>query len=153
MAYHDIEFDEYFEKSHVSLPFRKGDAVFFSPALFHAAGQNDTTDVHRFNNLIQVSSAFSKPMETVKAFPLVERCWHRLQQEYNANGMCDAVDAFICAVGEGYPFPTNLDKRPPAPDGMAPESEQCIIRRGLTESWSKARILSELMCLQQASLP
>lgn len=153
MAYHDPEFDEYFTKSYVSLPFQKGDAVFFNPALFHAAGQNDTTDVHRSNNLIQISSAFGKPMEAVKAAPLIERCWDLLRREYKHHGMNTALDAFVCAVGEGYPFPTNLDERPPAPNGMAPESEQDILRKGLVEDWSRERVLSELEHLQQASQP
>ena len=38
LAWHRPEFGEYFEASYVQLPLRKGDAVFFNPALFHAAG-------------------------------------------------------------------------------------------------------------------
>ena len=34
------EFVEYFAQHHVQLPLRKGDAVFFNPALFHGAGTN-----------------------------------------------------------------------------------------------------------------
>jgi len=41
------------------------------------------------------------------------------------------VRALIAAVAEGYPFPTNLDQRPPAPGGMAPESEQQLLVRAL----------------------
>ena len=43
----------------------KGDAAFFNPALFHGAGTNRTTDVRRMANLLQVSSAFGRAMETV----------------------------------------------------------------------------------------
>ena len=50
---------------HVQLPLAKGDAVFFNPALFHGAGTNRTTDVRRMANLLQVSSAFGRAMETV----------------------------------------------------------------------------------------
>jgi ectoine hydroxylase-related dioxygenase (phytanoyl-CoA dioxygenase family) len=47
------------------LPLKKGDAVFFNPALLHAAGSNKTTDIDRFGNLFQVNSAFGRAMESV----------------------------------------------------------------------------------------
>jgi ectoine hydroxylase-related dioxygenase (phytanoyl-CoA dioxygenase family) len=55
----------YFEANHVQLPLEKGDAVFFNPALFHGAGTNRSADVRRMANLLQVSSAFGRTMETV----------------------------------------------------------------------------------------
>ena len=58
------EFRDYFDKHHVQLPLAKGDAVFFNPALFHAAGTNRSKDVRRIANLLQVSSAFGRAMET-----------------------------------------------------------------------------------------
>ena len=48
-----------------SLPLAKGDAAFFNPALFHAAGHNRTTDVRRIANLLQISSAYGRAMESV----------------------------------------------------------------------------------------
>lgn len=33
----------------------KGDAVFFNPAVFHAAGRNTSTGIQRMANLLQVS--------------------------------------------------------------------------------------------------
>ena len=65
MATGRAEFREYFDQHHVQLPLAKGDAVFFNPALFHAAGANRTTGVHRMANLLQVSSAFGRAMEAV----------------------------------------------------------------------------------------
>ncbi len=59
------EFRDYFDKHHVQLPLAKGDAVFFNPALFHAAGTNRSKDVRRIANLLQVSSAFGRAMESV----------------------------------------------------------------------------------------
>jgi len=47
------------------MPLEKGDAVFFNPALLHAAGSNHATDIRRMANLQQISSAFGRPMETV----------------------------------------------------------------------------------------
>jgi ectoine hydroxylase-related dioxygenase (phytanoyl-CoA dioxygenase family) len=60
LAWRRPEFLEYFEANYVQLPLRLGDAVFFNPALFHAAGTNRTTDVRRMANLLQVSSAFGR---------------------------------------------------------------------------------------------
>ncbi|MGB1257486.1 MAG: phytanoyl-CoA dioxygenase family protein, partial [Thiolinea sp.] len=58
LAWRDAAFKTYFEQNAVQLPIKQGDAVFFNPALFHAAGSNHTTDFHRSANLLQVSSAF-----------------------------------------------------------------------------------------------
>ncbi|KAG9643609.1 PhyH-domain-containing protein, partial [Aureobasidium melanogenum] len=74
MAYRQPEFDQYFNEHWVSLPLKKGDGVFFNPALHHAAG-NNTSDVDRSANLLQISSAFGKPMEQIDAIPLVKTCW------------------------------------------------------------------------------
>src|SRR3954463_11253219 len=65
VAFHLREFTEYFDAHHVQLPLQKGDAAFFNPALFHGAGTNRSTDVRRMANLLQVSSAFGRAMETV----------------------------------------------------------------------------------------
>ncbi|KAI7240324.1 PhyH-domain-containing protein [Hortaea werneckii] len=152
MAYRDPDFDEHFLKSWVSVPLKKGDAVFFSPALHHAAGENKTKDVHRSNNLIQVSSAFGKPMEIIDTMPLVDKTWDKLQAEYSKKGsFTPEIETFICNLGEGYPFPTNLDRRQPGPDGMAPESEQELLRRGLQDGWSRERIMQEFADMREAS--
>ena len=59
------EFQEVFHEFKVQLPLTKGDVVFFNPAVMHGAGANRTTDFHRINNLLQVSSAFGRTMETM----------------------------------------------------------------------------------------
>jgi ectoine hydroxylase-related dioxygenase (phytanoyl-CoA dioxygenase family) len=140
MAYRQPEFTQYFLENYVSLPLELGDGLFFNPALFHAAGENRTTDMVRSANLLQVSSAFGKPMESLDTISLVERCWDALRQKFDAEGSSVGVDAIVAAVAEGYPFPTNLDRRPPAPGGIAPESEQDIVRIGLKERWDVKRV-------------
>ncbi|MET9972618.1 phytanoyl-CoA dioxygenase family protein, partial [Streptomyces sp. NPDC006356] len=65
LAWRLPEFQAYFEDRHVQLPLAKGDAAFFNPALFHAAGTNRSADIRRMANLLQVSSAFGRAMETV----------------------------------------------------------------------------------------
>ena len=42
-----------------------GRAAFFNPALFHAAGNNRSADIRRMANLLQVSSAYGRAMESV----------------------------------------------------------------------------------------
>jgi ectoine hydroxylase-related dioxygenase (phytanoyl-CoA dioxygenase family) len=150
MAYRQEEFNEYFLQNHIALPLRKGDALFFSPALFHAAGENKTSNVERGANLIQVSSAFGKTMENVDSLPLVEKSWDLLAGKHAREGMSRELDALVGAIAEGYPFPTNLDRRPPAPGGMAPESEQDILRRALSEGWSQEKVLDELAAMRKA---
>jgi ectoine hydroxylase-related dioxygenase (phytanoyl-CoA dioxygenase family) len=59
------EFREYFDAHHIQLPLCLGDAVFFNPAVIHGAGTNRTSEVKRMANLLQVSSAFGRAMESV----------------------------------------------------------------------------------------
>lgn len=139
------EFCEFFQGNYVALPLERGDGIFFNPALFHAAGANETADLRRSANLLQISSAFGKTMESIDTVPLVERCWDLLRKKYlEHGGLSEGVVSFVRAVADGYPFPTNLDKRPPAPSGMAPESEQDILVRGLKEGWDTGRVVEEL---------
>ena len=59
------EFQAVFHEFKVQLPLTKGDVVFFNPAVMHGAGANVTADFQRMNNLLQVSSAFGRTMETM----------------------------------------------------------------------------------------
>ncbi|RTE80401.1 hypothetical protein BHE90_005078 [Fusarium euwallaceae] len=144
MAYRLPEFNEFFLEKYVTLPLQKGDGLFFNPALFHAAGENKSSDINRLVNLLQISSAFGKPMETIDALPLVESTWDNLTTLYKTKGLSDEVKMFVSAVGEGYPFPTNLDNNPPKNENMAPDSEQDIILGALVKGKSKAEVLADL---------
>ena len=44
------------------------------------------------------------------------------------------ADNAIAASAEGYSFPTNLDRDPPK-GGMAPKSQQDLMRQALKENW------------------
>ena len=119
LAYWLPEFQEYFAANHVQLPLAKGDAVFFNPALFHAAGTNRTTDVRRMANLLQVSSPFGRAMESVDRRRVVEAVYPALLPR-KAAGMPPArVGDVVAASAEGYAFPTNLDRDQPV-NGMSP---------------------------------
>ena len=78
VAYQQPDFQAYFLAHHVQLPLSAGDAVFFNPALFHAAGTNHTSDVRRMANLLQISSAFGRAMETVDRARVVEATYPAL---------------------------------------------------------------------------
>ena len=151
-TYRDPEFAQFFAENWVSVPMEQGDVVFFNPALFHAAGENTTNDVERSANLLQVSSAFGKTMESVDSLAVVDACWQSMREMYDKDGMDEGMEALIRVVAEGYPFPTNLDRRPPAPGGMAPESEQDVTRRALVEGWQKGRGLCELRKIREESM-
>ncbi|KAJ5711480.1 Phytanoyl-CoA dioxygenase [Penicillium malachiteum] len=163
LAWRQPEFRAFFQENYVSLPLSLGDGVFFNPALFHAAGANimdpENGGFRRVANLLQISSPFGKPMETVNSLPLIRDTWDLLRERYSKAGNRVAgadldpqisslaereIRAFVQAVAEGYPFPTNLDRRPPAPSGMAPESEQDILLRGLEMGWSRDELVGAL---------
>jgi ectoine hydroxylase-related dioxygenase (phytanoyl-CoA dioxygenase family) len=122
------EFREHFERHHVQLPLRKGDAAFFNPAVIHGAGTNRSADVRRMANLLQVSSAFGRAMESVDR----ERICRAIYPALRAHR---APEHAVAAAAEGYPFPTNLDRDPPV-DGLAPPSQADLLRRALAEGWT-----------------
>ncbi|KAH8202777.1 hypothetical protein TruAng_003048 [Truncatella angustata] len=148
MAWRLPEFTQYFNENWVSLALEVGDAVFFNPALLHAAGENNTKTVDRSVNLLQISSAFGRPMESVNGPKMVRSCWDALKDFAAREGSGEGTKACINALGEGYPFPSNLDQRPPGPDGIAPTSEIDILWEGIRESWGTERIVKELEKVQ-----
>jgi ectoine hydroxylase-related dioxygenase (phytanoyl-CoA dioxygenase family) len=134
LAWRRPEFQEYFDAHHVQLPLAQGDAVFFNPALFHAAGTNRSADVRRMANLLQVSSAFGRAMESVDREAVVDAVYPVLLKR-RAEGEDEAwLERVIAASAEGYPFPTCLDRDPPV-DGLAPASQADLVRRALRETW------------------
>jgi len=137
------EFRAFFEEHHVQLPLGKGDALFFSPALFHAAGENRTADVSRIVNLFQTTSAFGQPMETLDRAAMCRAVFPHLAALDGAGRT-----AAIAATAAGYPFPTNLDSDPPV-GGLAPPSQQDVLRQAVEQGWSEAA-LAEALAAQEA---
>jgi ectoine hydroxylase-related dioxygenase (phytanoyl-CoA dioxygenase family) len=136
LAWRRQDFRDYFETHYVQLPLDKGDAIFFSPALFHAAGSNKTTSVQRMANLLQISSAYGRAMEALNRTRMCEVLYPVLREHRVASSMTSAeIDAVIASCAEGYPFPTNLDRDPPL-GGLAPESQQDLFSRALDALWS-----------------
>lgn len=141
------EFRALFEDRYVQLPLDKGDAVFFNPALFHAAGANHSTDIERFVNLLQVSSAFGRAMETVNRRAMCATLYPHVQAA-RAEGSLpdDALKALVAATAEGYSFPTNLDRDPPV-GGLAPETQAALFHRALSENLAPGSFVAELDAL------
>jgi ectoine hydroxylase-related dioxygenase (phytanoyl-CoA dioxygenase family) len=133
------EFQEVFHEFKVQLPLSKGDVVFFSPAVMHGAGANVTSDFQRINNLLQVSSAFGRTMETMNtdltslaAYPFLLAIDDERTRENVIGAAC-----------EGYAFPTNLDHDPPI-GGLAPRSPADTVRTAVDERWPIERLRKEL---------
>lgn len=145
MAWRTEDVKDYFADKWVSLPLEKGDAVFFNPALIHAAGENHTepgpTGIDRSANLLQISSAFGKTMEKIDHEKIVIACWDDLLKVDLTDLEAESV---VRAMTEGYPFPTNLDQRPPAPGGMAPESQTDIVLRALKDRRTREEVVDIL---------
>jgi len=136
MAYRRADVAAYFAEHAVQLPLEKGDAVFFNPALYHAAGENRSEGIARMANLLQVSSAFGRAMEAVDRSAMCLALYPALARlEADGRLESDAAAAAIAAAAEGYSFPTNLDTDPPA-GGLAPETQAALMARALSEGWS-----------------
>ncbi|MFJ4734723.1 phytanoyl-CoA dioxygenase family protein [Streptomyces sp. NPDC088770] len=136
-------FQAYFEDHHVQLPLAKGDAVFFNPALFHAAGTNRSADIRRMANLLQVSSAFGRAMETVDREAVAGAVFPVLLKRKAEGADATWLDRVVAASAEGYPFPTNLDSDPPV-DGLAPPSQADLVRRAVREEWTPDALRAQL---------
>jgi ectoine hydroxylase-related dioxygenase (phytanoyl-CoA dioxygenase family) len=129
LAFHQPDFTAYFEENYVQLPLEKGDAAFFNPALFHGAGTNRSADVRRMANLLQVSSAFGRAMETVDRTAM-SLALYPVLRAFSGN-----VHNVVAASAEGYAFPTNLDHDQPI-GGLAPQTQAELVLQALTEDWS-----------------
>jgi ectoine hydroxylase-related dioxygenase (phytanoyl-CoA dioxygenase family) len=153
MAYRRDDFRDFFEERYIQLPLKKGDAVFFNPALFHAAGENRSADVERMANLLQVSSAFGRAMESLDRTAMSRALYPVVQRLLSEGRLSrEEADAAIAACAEGYSFPTNLDTDPPA-GGLAPETQAALFRRALSEGQTPGAFGGALAALDARRRP
>jgi ectoine hydroxylase-related dioxygenase (phytanoyl-CoA dioxygenase family) len=144
LAAQDPEICAWFESQRTQLPLRKGDAVFFSPALLHAAGSNHSADIRRMANLLQVSSAYGRAMESMDRTAMTAALYPVLRRlSAEAALSAEAVAHAVAACAEGYAFPTNLDRDPPI-GGLAPKSQQDLTHEALTGGWDAERFRTAL---------
>jgi ectoine hydroxylase-related dioxygenase (phytanoyl-CoA dioxygenase family) len=143
LAWRHPEFRAYFDAHHVQLPLSKGDAAFFNPALFHAAGHNRSAGIRRMANLLQVSSAFGRAMESVDREKMSNAVYPALLARRSSGVADEALRNAVAACAEGYPFPTNLDRDQPV-DGLAPQTQAEMLWRAVREEWDPAKLRDEL---------
>jgi len=143
VAFHQPEFTRYFDRHHVQLPLAKGDAAFFNPALFHGAGSNRSAEVRRMANLLQVSSAFGRAMESVDRTAM-SRALYPVLARHKARGADEReLRNVVAASAEGYAFPTNLDHDQPV-GGLAPQTQAELVWQALQERWDTATLTAKL---------
>lgn len=93
------------ENNYIQLELNIGDGVFFNPAIFHAAGDNNDNN-DRIANLFQINSAFSKPMELVNNL-LVKNL---VEDKLNSMKLSDIeLKTLKNIIFNKYEYPTNLD--------------------------------------------
>ena len=144
LAWQQRPFRDYFAQHCVQLPLSKGDAVFFNPALFHAAGHNRSPDIRRMANLLQVSSPFGRAMEALDRRAMSAALYPALQVLRARGALDDAgVRHAVAACAEGYAFPSNLDRDQPIA-GMAPPTQQQLMHEALAQDWPLARFVDAL---------
>ncbi len=132
-------FSEIFEQRCVQVPLAKGDALFFNPAVLHAAGENRTTDRPRMANLMQLCSAFTRALEHRDTDAMCRAVYPRLRAAIDAGEVGrGAIARVVAATAEGYAFPTSLDTDPSL-KGLAPDSQAKIMALALAEEWDTER--------------
>jgi ectoine hydroxylase-related dioxygenase (phytanoyl-CoA dioxygenase family) len=138
------EAHEIFAQHRVQLPLEKGDLLLFNPALLHAAGSNISKDIKRMANLLQISSAFGRAMETVDRLAMSRLVYPELL-DLKQTGALNAqqIKHAVAATAEGYAFPTNLDRDPPI-GGLAPKNQQALMLEALEQEWSVDKFSEEL---------
>lgn len=141
--YRDPEFVDYFAQHAVQLPLKKGDGLFFNPALMHAAGENVSTDVQRMANLFQISSAFGKAMESVDQQRMQLACYDQLRQSQLS---AEELSAAVTALSDSYPFSSNMDRDPPTAS-LRPVSGRDLLIQALAEQWSLDHFSDALQAL------
>ncbi|MEW1959536.1 phytanoyl-CoA dioxygenase family protein [Kineococcus sp. NPDC059986] len=143
LAWRRPEFREHFAAHHVQLPLRTGDAAFFNPALFHGAGTNVSTDVQRSANLLQVSSAFGRAMESVDRVRIARAVYPALLARKASGASPEFLANAVAAASEGYPFPTNLDLDPNV-GGLTPLSQTELLTEALEQDLSAEDVAAQL---------
>jgi ectoine hydroxylase-related dioxygenase (phytanoyl-CoA dioxygenase family) len=122
VAFYRPEFINYFAAHRVQVPLRKGDAVYFNPALYHGAGANTSPDIRRMANLLQISSPFGRAMEALDRTAMVRAVYPALLEMQAAGRSEQDIRNAVNATAEGYAFPTNLDRDQPI-GSLAPPSQ------------------------------
>ncbi|MCP3689019.1 MAG: phytanoyl-CoA dioxygenase, partial [Gammaproteobacteria bacterium] len=130
------EFKTYFDENAIQLPLSLGDAVFFNPALMHGAGENRSSHIKRIANLLQISSAFGRPMEALDHARMQLASFDVLKaRQLDPAGL----ETIATVLSDNYPFPTNLDRDAPV-DSLTPTSGKQLLLKALQQDWNKIQL-------------
>ncbi|MEM7384909.1 MAG: phytanoyl-CoA dioxygenase family protein [Verrucomicrobiota bacterium] len=152
LACRDPAFVEFFDQHRVQIPFQKGDMVFFNPALFHGAGTN-IGEVDRMANLLQISSAFGRTMESLDTHAMIRAVYPVLQKRLSSGVLTERHKGdCLAAVADGYAFPTNLDSDPPL-GGNAPGTDLKLMEEALESVWPMDRLMEALAARFDRRMP
>jgi ectoine hydroxylase-related dioxygenase (phytanoyl-CoA dioxygenase family) len=103
-------------------------------------------------NLLQVSSAFGRCMETVDRVRMAQRLYPSLLHIQSSGRVPVAdLEAAVATSAEGYAFPTNLDRDPPI-GGLAPQSQQDLMRSALAQGHPPEQFNASLQAQAQTRL-
>jgi len=95
-------------------------------------------------NLLQVSSAFGRAMETIDRTKMCMLTYPHATMHFNEETLSiEQIKAAIAATAEGYSFPTNLDNDPPK-GGLAPETQQAFFLRALNSKMNQVEFDNQL---------
>ena len=93
---------------------------------------------------MQVGSAYGRSIEIVDRSRITLAVYDDLKALLAAGTLtAREADTVVAATAEGYPFPANLDIDSPL-SGMAPPSQQDVLRQALAEGWAVARLRREI---------
>ena len=143
LAWRRPELIEYFAENHVQIELDQGDLVFFSPAVFHAGGHNQTNDVRRIANLLQISSAMGRATEAVDRERIVNAIYPALLQRQEEGMDAALIACAVAASAEGYAFPTNLDRDVPI-GGLTPPTQQDLVFEALANKTTPDELAAQL---------
>lgn len=147
IGFHQQACKDYFTEHAVQIPLERGDALFFNPALYHAAGSNLSSNINRCANLLQISSVYAKPMEFINHKEICLAAYPTLQSFWQRPFFTPAQRlAILTAISDGYPFPTNLDLDPPV-NSISPPTGYQLLAQALEENWDKEEFHQQLLVL------
>jgi len=152
IAFYRPDFIEFFHQHQVQTPLRKGDAVFFNPALYHGAGENKSADINRMANLLQVSSPFGRAMESLDRTAMVAAVYPALKAMQAAGRHPRDILNAVVATAEGYPFPTNLDRDKPI-GSLAPASQVDVVLDALASDFTSDQLDDALRNQNERRIP
>jgi ectoine hydroxylase-related dioxygenase (phytanoyl-CoA dioxygenase family) len=152
IAFNRTQFIDFFAEHHVQVPLRQGDAMFFNPALYHGAGANTSTGIGRMANLLQISSPFGRPMESLDHSAMVRAVYPALLEMKAEGWSAQELLNVIVATADSYPFPTNLDRDQPI-ESLCPPSQVDTVVAALADHLTEEALDGALRAQDDRRIP